>query len=78
MIVYFDAKKFQTDSDSFGGVMTSSDYDVTSYTNDVINVGIGLNFFMGFKRRNEQSCQFLQESVQQKYVFYKTSDVTSR
>ena len=36
MIVYFDAKKshkkFQTDSDDFGGVMTSSDFDVTSYT----------------------------------------------
>ena len=66
MIVYFDAKKshkkFQTDSDSFGGVMiimiTSSDYDVTSYTNDVItpskmseSVWI---FFVTFKRRSEQ------------------------
>ena len=40
MIVYFDAKKshtkFQSDSDDFGGVMTSSDFDVTSNTNDVI------------------------------------------
>ena len=39
-IVHIDAKKsqkkIQTDSDSFGGVMTSSVFDVTSYSNDVI------------------------------------------
>ena len=66
----FDVKKLQkipTDSDIFKW-----------RHNSIKNVGISLIFFATVKRQNEQSCQFLQESVQQKYVFYKTSDVTSR
>ena len=39
-ISHFDAKKsqqkIQTDSDSFGGVMTSSVFDVTSYSNNSV------------------------------------------
>ena len=46
MMGHFDVKKsqikFQTDSDIFDGVMTSSVFDVTSYSHDVITPKISL------------------------------------
>ena len=53
MIGHFDAKnhtkQIQTDSDSFDGVLTSSVFDVTSYSNNVITK----------KNRNRSEISFL-------------------